>query len=129
MVLNGNATLNGTKLQLTDSGTYEAGSAWYNAPLNIQQFSTSFSFQLTPGTSPLADGSLSTIQASGTTALGPDGGGLGYGPTIPARPSHLPTRCTIAWRSNSISTTTKAKETIPPACTPMALLQLPRSLT
>ena len=94
MVLNGNATLNGTKLQLTDSGTYEAGSAWYNAPLNIQQFSTSFSFQLTPGTSPLADGFTFTIQASGTTALGPDGGGLGYGPdntsttVSPSNPLH-----------------------------------------
>jgi Legume lectin domain/Bacterial lectin/Chitobiase/beta-hexosaminidase C-terminal domain len=94
MILNGSATLAGTKLQLTDGGAGEAGSAWYSSPLNIQQFNTSFSFQFAPGTSPIADGLTFTIQGNNTAALGPMGGGLGYGPdntaavVSPSNPLH-----------------------------------------
>ena len=36
---------------------------------------------------PVADGMTFTIQGSGLTALGPSGGGLGYGPDAPTNPS------------------------------------------
>jgi hypothetical protein len=83
MLLNGSATLNGTRLRLTDGGTYEAASAWYNTPVNIQQFTSNFSFQITGGTSPTADGFAFVIQGGSSSALGPGGGGLGYGPDAP----------------------------------------------
>ena len=74
--LNGVAKVNSGKLELTDGGGYEAGSAFWTTPVNIQSFSTNFTFQLT---SAVADGFTFTIQDAGTTALGSYGGGLGYG--------------------------------------------------
>ena len=83
MLLNGSATLNGTRLRLTNGGTSLAGSAWYNSSVNIQQFTSNFSFQITGGTSPTADGFAFVIQGGLSSALGPWGGGLGYGPDGP----------------------------------------------
>ncbi len=80
MALNGKAALNGTRLRVTDGGTSEASSAWYTSPVNIQQFTTNFSFQVSGGSNPTADGFAFVIQGGTTTALGPSGGGLGYGP-------------------------------------------------
>ena len=80
MTLNGSALLSGTRLRLTDGGTNEAASAWYETPVNIQQFTTNFSFQITGGTSPTADGFAFVIQSGANSAIGPYGGGLGYGP-------------------------------------------------
>jgi Legume lectin domain/Chitobiase/beta-hexosaminidase C-terminal domain len=79
MALNGSATLNGTRLRLTDGGGGEAAGAWYNSPVNIQQFTTNFSFQITPGSNPTADGFTFAIQGNNTAAIGPAGGALGYG--------------------------------------------------
>ena len=83
MVLNGSAKLNGTRLRLTDGGANEAGSAWFQTPVNIQSFTSTFTFQLT---NPNADGMTFTIQNASTSALGPMGGGLGYGPGSPGAP-------------------------------------------
>jgi hypothetical protein len=83
MTLNASAKLNGTRLQLTDGGTSEAASAWYSSAVNIQQFTTNFSFQVTGGTNPTADGFAFVIQGGPSSALGPGGGGLGYGPDTP----------------------------------------------
>jgi hypothetical protein len=80
LTLNGSAKLNGTRLRLTDGGGTEAGSAFINTPINIQSFTTDFSFQLSSAS---ADGFTFTIQGVGATALGPSGGGLGYGPDTP----------------------------------------------
>ena len=77
LTFNGSATLNGTRLQITNGGTGQAGSAFYNAPVNVQSFTTDFALQLL---NPVADGFTFTIQGNGPTALGPPGGGLGYGP-------------------------------------------------
>jgi Legume lectin domain/Chitobiase/beta-hexosaminidase C-terminal domain len=84
MVLNGSAALSGTKLRLTAGTTGAAGSAWFSSPLNIQKFSTNFTFQITPGSNPVADGFTFAIQGNSTTAIGPTGGGLGYGPDNPS---------------------------------------------
>src|SRR5260370_7109935 len=56
VVLNGKSALNGTRLRLTDGGTNEAASAWYGSQVNIQHFTTNFSFQISGGTKPQADG-------------------------------------------------------------------------
>jgi hypothetical protein len=75
--LNGHAKLNGTRLQLTDTTSiHQAASAFWNTPMDVQSFSTTFTFQLTH---PNADGFTFTIQGSDVTALGSSGGGLGYG--------------------------------------------------
>ncbi len=90
MVLNGNATLNSTRLRITDGNANEASSAWYASPVNITHFTTSFSFQITGGTNPQADGFAFVIQNNSTTALGPLGGGLGYGPDTPTGTPGIP---------------------------------------
>jgi ribonuclease HI len=74
--VNGSAKVNSGNLELTDGGGYEAGSAFWTTPVNIQAFTTNFTFQLA---SAVADGFTFTIQDAGTTALGAYGGGLGYG--------------------------------------------------
>lgn len=76
LTLNGFAKLSGSRLRLTDGGVNEAGSAFYSSTLNVQSFVTDFSFQLT---NPNADGMAFVIENAGKTALGPAGGGLGYG--------------------------------------------------
>ncbi len=79
---NGSAKLVSSQLELTNGGETEAGSVFFTTPVNISNFTTNFTFQLT---SAQADGFTFTIQNSsaGVTALGPTGGGLGYGPGAP----------------------------------------------
>ncbi len=76
MTFNGSTDLDDTRLQLTNGGQNEAGSAFFNAPQNIQSFTTSFAIQLS---NPAGDGMTFTIQNVGPNALGAPGGGLGYG--------------------------------------------------
>jgi hypothetical protein len=66
-------------VELTDGGFGEAGGAFLNNRVGVQNFTTTFTFQITPGTTPTADGMAFVIQGDGPTALGPPGGGLGYG--------------------------------------------------
>ncbi len=73
--LNGNAMLNGANLELTNGGEYEASSAYYTTAVNVQSFTTAFSIQLTNAN---ADGMAFVIQNAAATALGADGGALGY---------------------------------------------------
>jgi hypothetical protein len=76
MQFNSHAQLNGTRLQLTDATTSnEAGSAFWTTPVNVQNFTNVFTFQLT---NPNADGFTFTIQNVGATAIGGSGGSLGY---------------------------------------------------
>ena len=84
----------------------EAGSAFFATPVNIQSFTTDFTFQLS---NPSADGITFTIQndrrprRSAPTAVRWDTGAS-------AR----------AWPSSSICTATQGEGETPPACTPMA---------
>jgi Legume lectin domain/Bacterial Ig-like domain (group 3) len=73
--LNGNAAISGSSLQLANGGLNQAGSAFYATPLNIAAFTTDFRFQLVDAQ---ADGFAFVIQNDGPTALGVNGGGLGY---------------------------------------------------
>ena len=72
---NGNTALSGSSMELTDGGSNEAGSAFFATPVNIQTFTTDFTFQLTNAN---ADGFTFTIQNGAPTALGASGGSLGY---------------------------------------------------
>jgi Legume lectin domain/Abnormal spindle-like microcephaly-assoc'd, ASPM-SPD-2-Hydin len=87
--LNGSAVLiDGSTLRLTNTGTNQSGSGWFATPLNIQMFTTDFNFQIAnPTTSPTGNGIAFVIQETGTEALGPAGGGLGYGPDAITNPS------------------------------------------
>jgi hypothetical protein len=77
--LNGSAAAAGTVLRLTNTGTFEAGSAWYTAGQRVQGgFATTFQFQITRGLQGGGDGFAFVIQNSSTTALGLSGGYLGY---------------------------------------------------
>lgn len=82
MVLIGNASLNGSALQLTDGKTNEVSAAWYQVPASVQSFTTEFKFQITPASASIADGFTFTIQGNNTTSIGSGGGGLGYGPPV-----------------------------------------------
>jgi hypothetical protein len=75
MILNGSSDLDDSRLQLTNGALNEAGSAWYYQAVNVQSFTTSFSFQLS---NPAGNGIAFVIQGNGTTALGTSGSGLGY---------------------------------------------------
>ena len=75
MILNGSTDLDDSRLQLTDGGLSEGGTAWYATPMNVQSFTTTFTFQLS---NPAANGITFTIQNQGTAALGMFGLGLGY---------------------------------------------------
>jgi len=88
----GATTLSGTRLRLTDGGESEASAAWYPTQVNVQSFSTDFTFQqsLYSQSPRLADGLTLTIQGVGTAAVGPAGGGLGYGATVPGGTPGIP---------------------------------------
>ncbi|MBV8438072.1 MAG: chitobiase/beta-hexosaminidase C-terminal domain-containing protein [Silvibacterium sp.] len=76
LALNGSATLSGSALQLTGQTDVEAGSVWYTKPVNVQSFTTTFTFRLTSAS---ADGMTFAIQNNNTGALGRFGPYLGYG--------------------------------------------------
>ncbi len=80
VIENGSTDLDDSRLQLTNGESGEAGSAWYYQQVNIQAFTTEFSFQLS---NPEADGMTFAIQSQSINALGGAGGGLGY-QTIPS---------------------------------------------
>jgi hypothetical protein len=74
--LNGGAAIaSGGALQLTDGGGAESRSAWFRTEVPVGSFTTDFTFQQL---SAAADGMTFTLQSRGGTAIGADGGGLGY---------------------------------------------------
>ena len=93
LTLNGSASINGSRLRLTDTGVDEAGSAFFSTPVNVQSFTTDFSFQLTSAN---ADGFTFTIHGGSTaSALGPLGGGLGYGSGTPGGTPGIPSSVAV----------------------------------
>ena len=82
--LDGGATVTGNALQLADGGTFENRSVWYTTRLNIQSFTTNFTFQITPASTSSGDGFTFTIQNMGLSADGGIGGALGYQSITPS---------------------------------------------
>jgi hypothetical protein len=72
---NGTTDLDDFRLQLTNGGLNQDGSAFYTTKVNVQAFTTDFTFQLS---NPMGDGITFTIQNSSPQALGVSGAGLGY---------------------------------------------------
>jgi hypothetical protein len=69
--------------RLADGNFGEAASIFTTARLSVAgPFTTTFWFQMRPGTNPIADGLTFTLQndVRGPAALGGSGGALGYGP-------------------------------------------------
>ena len=85
--LNGSAKIASNRLRLTDQVIYEAGSAYYKSKLKITNFTTHFQFQLT---NPNSAGFTFVLQNHSAHALGPVGGGLGYGPNTPGSAPVIP---------------------------------------
>jgi len=76
LTLNGSVrAANDSRMQLTDGGLNEAGSVFWNTPINTQAFTTQFTFQLSLAQ---ANGFTFTLQNNGATAIGGDAAGLGY---------------------------------------------------
>ena len=80
---NGSAFFPGTHVRLTDDRVGEDGTVWIavNSGVGLGNFTTAFTFQVRPGViNPprLADGFTFTIQGNDPSALGGEGGGLGY---------------------------------------------------
>lgn len=71
----GNASLDGSKLKLTDGGLGESRSAFYSTEVDISKFQATFDFQITD---PVADGFTFCIQRDKPSAVGQGGGSLGY---------------------------------------------------
>jgi Legume lectin domain/Transmembrane protein 131-like N-terminal/Abnormal spindle-like microcephaly-assoc'd, ASPM-SPD-2-Hydin len=108
IAMNGSAAVNGTRLRLTStSGTNLAGSGWFTNPLNIQTFSTTFTFQIAnTTTNPMGNGFTFVLQNAGTKALGPSGGGLGYGPdnvNSPDPSSNAPIAKSVAIKFDTVN--------------------------
>jgi hypothetical protein len=75
VTLNGSAQLNGSKLRLTNGSANQVASAFYPSPVNVQAFTSDFTFQLTSAS---ADGFMFVLQNQGPSALGAFGMDLGY---------------------------------------------------
>jgi fibronectin type 3 domain-containing protein len=77
---NGSATINGSKLELTNGATGERGSVFSMSLVDITKFSSQFTFQTSAGAN-TGEGLTFTIQGVGPKAQGSSGSGLGYGGT------------------------------------------------
>jgi hypothetical protein len=83
LILNGGAHILETlhELRLIDSGTADqAHSAYFSTPVDVRKFDTDFMFQ---PSNAIGDGFTFVLQNAGLNAVGPSGGGLGYGPDTP----------------------------------------------
>jgi hypothetical protein len=105
--MNGSAALYGTRMRLTTAEQFLTGTGWFTTPVNVQTFSNDFSFQLTStaGNNP-GNGIAFVIQNSGTQAMGPSGGGLGYGPdnvSNPTASSQAPIGNSVAIKFDTVS--------------------------
>lgn len=76
----GSAAMQGAALQLTGSGSNQAGAAWLTSALSTSQsFSASFGFSLANyGSGTMADGLAFVLQSKGTNVVGAPGGNIGY---------------------------------------------------
>jgi hypothetical protein len=81
---NGSTSFGGGEITLTNN-INQAGSAWETTRVGIRNFAAQFEFQFREGSVPRADGFMFVLQADprGIMALGPQGGGLGYGADTP----------------------------------------------
>jgi hypothetical protein len=77
LLLNGNAAINGSALQLLTGAANQVSSVYAASKQSVSSFTTTFDFQIT-GNWPIGDGFAFVIQNAGPSAIGSSGGGLGY---------------------------------------------------
>jgi hypothetical protein len=65
-------------LELTEKSLNLARAIWTASPVNVQNFATDFTFQITPASANLGDGMTFTLQNAGPTACGAADTGQGY---------------------------------------------------
>jgi hypothetical protein len=90
LAANGSATFTNGVARLTDGGGGEAGTIFSDQKTDVRSFTTTFTFRMHDGTSPMADGMTFIIQASSPNAIGGTGGGLAYGSDTPGGPQGIP---------------------------------------
>ncbi len=73
----GGASINGTRLRITDGGGSEARASWTKNTQSVAKFTTQFTFQITAGNG-FADGFTFCLQSAGNNTVGAPGGGMGY---------------------------------------------------
>src|SRR5207237_7025825 len=78
LTFNGNASVQGTRAQLTPAVNGQAGSFFTTVEVPISQFTTTFVFHELGAAGNEADGIGFCIQSAGPTALGGGGGSMGY---------------------------------------------------
>ncbi len=113
MTFNGSTGLDDTRLQLTDGGQNEAGSAFFNVAAEHPELHNRLHL---PALKPRRRRHDLHDSERRPKALGPNGGGLGYGPMRPAARAAFPR----ASRSSSISSPTREREPIRPVSIPTA---------
>jgi hypothetical protein len=74
LALNGTASINSGRLRLTSGQGFQTGAAYFNSPIDIQRFTTDFTFHLSNAQ---ADGFTFLVQGNNSAAMGATGGGLG----------------------------------------------------
>jgi hypothetical protein len=77
IAVNGTAKAYPSRIELTDGGNGEVASAFFHTPVKITNFTVNFDMQMNNA---VADGMTFVLQNQGLTALGGNGGSLGYGP-------------------------------------------------
>src|SRR5205814_3364323 len=92
---NGSAHFAEGLARLTDGGGSEAGTFFTVGRAGVRSFRSRFSFRTHEGTDPRADGFTFIVQPNTPTALGPGGGGLGYGPDRPGAAPGIPNSLAI----------------------------------
>jgi hypothetical protein len=77
--INGSSAVTSDVLRVTPQNILQAGSAFYNVPQNINSFTAVFNYHASnTGGGDTADGMVFVLQNQGPTALGANGGNLGY---------------------------------------------------
>jgi hypothetical protein len=85
---NGSARFTTEGVASLNNAPGQRGSFFTTQRVGIRRFRTQFTIRLHEGTDPRSDGLTFTVQNVDPTALGPNGGGLGYGPDrIPETPA------------------------------------------
>jgi hypothetical protein len=104
LTANGSAVFTGEGAQLTagPAGLFnQAGSVFSTSRVEITGFATSFTFQFTPGTTPVGNGITFVIQGDTPATVGASGGGMGYGPDTPSANRGIRNSVAVKFRSTN----------------------------
>jgi hypothetical protein len=103
--LNGGASISNGVLTLTDNGADQQTSFFFDTPLYVGAFKTSFTYQAT-GTNPIGDGMTFCLQNApgGPVIVGGAGGELGFGGFISSSYDYFTNSAAVAFNINEAYT-------------------------